>query len=48
MDVALAVAPEFTDGDYVDALNGGTAEVVDGKLKFTLPGQTAAFITRKP
>ena len=40
------VAPEFADGDYVDALNGGHVDVRNGRMVLALPGQTAALLTR--
>ncbi|MEY2538683.1 MAG: hypothetical protein QOG67_2423, partial [Verrucomicrobiota bacterium] len=46
--VEMQVAPEMSDGDYLDALNGIPAHVRNGKLEITLPPQTAAFITRAP
>ena len=46
--VEVRVAPELADGDYTDVLNGLSAPVANGKLKFAIPGQTAAFITKTP
>jgi glycosidase len=42
----LPVAPELTDGDYVEALSGNKVSVKDGKLKVTLPAETAAFVIK--
>ena len=42
----LQVSPELADGDYVDALSGNKVTVKDGKLKLTLPAETAAFVTK--
>jgi cyclomaltodextrinase / maltogenic alpha-amylase / neopullulanase len=40
------VSPELNDGAYADALNGNSVKVESGKLRFTLPPQQAAFITK--
>jgi len=45
--IDLQVAPEPADGDYVDAVNGERVEVRNGRMVFTLPGQTAAFWTTR-
>jgi cyclomaltodextrinase len=42
----LNVAPELADGDYVDALNGGVAQVREGKISISIPGQSATLVTR--
>jgi glycosidase len=44
--IDIDVSPELSDGDYLDALNGGRVQVKDGKLNFTLSPQTAAFIVK--
>jgi glycosidase len=44
--IDIDVSPELSDGDYVEALNGTKGEVRDGKLKLTIPAQTAAFVTK--
>jgi hypothetical protein len=44
--VDMNVSPELNDGDYADALTGKSVQVKDGKMEFTLPAQTAAFVTR--
>ena len=44
--VDMNVSPELSDGDYADALTGKSVQVKDGKMEFTLPAQTAAFVTR--
>ena len=44
--VDMNVSPELNDGDYADALTGKSVQVKDGKMEFTLPAQTAAFLTR--
>jgi cyclomaltodextrinase len=46
--VDIAVGPELADGDYVEALSGRPVTVREGMLHTTLPGQTAAFITKAP
>ena len=45
-NVEVIVSPEMPDGDYADALTGKSVQVKDGKMEFTLPAQTAAFVTR--
>lgn len=45
--IDINVAPEFADGDYVDALSGKKISVQNGKVNFQLPEQTAAFITKQ-
>src|SRR4051812_3829442 len=42
----FAVSPEFSDGEYIDALGGKRFRVESGKLQITLPPQRAAFISR--
>ena len=44
--VDMNVSPELNDGDYADVLTGKSVQVKDGKMEFTLPAQTAAFVTR--
>jgi 1,4-alpha-glucan branching enzyme len=44
--IDMNVSPELSDGDYADALTGKSVQVKDGKMEFTLPAQTAAFVTR--
>jgi hypothetical protein len=44
--VDVTVAPEMEDGDYIDALSGNTVVVKQGALEFTIPAQTAAFVTK--
>lgn len=44
--IDINVAPELSDGDYIDALSGKKISVQSGKLDFELPGQTAAFVTK--
>jgi hypothetical protein len=44
--VDMNVSPELSDGDYADALTGKNVQVKDGKMEFTLPAQTAAFVTK--
>ena len=44
--IDINVAPELSDGDYTDALSGKKISVGNGKLNFTLPAQSAAFITK--
>jgi cyclomaltodextrinase / maltogenic alpha-amylase / neopullulanase len=41
------VSPEMPDGDYTEALSGKPVAVKDGKLQFSLPAQTAAFVTKR-
>jgi cyclomaltodextrinase / maltogenic alpha-amylase / neopullulanase len=44
--VDIAVAPEMADDDYTEALSAKAVVVKDGKLEFTLPAQTAAFVSK--
>jgi cyclomaltodextrinase / maltogenic alpha-amylase / neopullulanase len=44
--VDMNMSPELSDGDYADALTGKSVQVKDGKMEFTLPAQTAAFVTK--
>jgi glycosidase len=44
--IDMNVSPELNDGDYADALPGKSVQVKDGKMEFTLPAQTAAFVTK--
>lgn len=44
--IDVTVAPEMQDDDYTDALTGNAVTVKNGKLEFTLPAQTAAFVTK--
>ena len=45
-ELKLTVAPEMSDGDYVDALGGTKASVVNGDLELEVPARRAMFITR--
>jgi glycosidase len=45
--LSLNVAPEMSDGDYVDALGGGKVKITDGQLEADVPPRTAMFVTRK-
>jgi glycosidase len=44
--IDLDVSPELADGDYADVLTGKSIEVKEGRMRFTLPGRTAAFVTK--
>jgi glycosidase len=44
--IDLKVFPEMADGNYVEALSGLPVEIKNGQINLTLPGQSAAFITR--
>jgi hypothetical protein len=44
--VELAVLPELVDGDYIESLSGAKVPVRDGKISLSIPGQTAALVSR--
>ncbi len=44
----VKVAPEMSDGDYVDALSGQKLQVKDGILHLQLSARSAAFVTKAP
>jgi cyclomaltodextrinase len=47
-NIDVAVAPELTDGDYVELLTGAKVQVKKGNLRLPIPAQSAAFVGRLP
>jgi glycosidase len=45
--VDVTVSPEIPDGHYTEALSGKPVAVKEGRLQFSLPAQTAAFVSKR-
>lgn len=46
-DLVLNVAPEFSDGDYIDLLTGRDLKVEGGKITVPMRGRSAAIVAKK-
>ena len=47
-EFSLEVAPEMTDGPYIDALSGQEIEVKEGKVSFKMsPTRSALFVAKE-